>query len=308
MPRLIERLLADPFDFGETKAATWKLPEPMPELAAVQQAVDHLEWRLIGAGESGVEVIFKALLDAGLAMAADDPANMDTKLAIYQAALSDMPADLMEAAFMRCIKESQFFPQVAVFRKSIDAEFSERRRMLDRAKRIREAIVNPPGPNGSTFKPEEPHVRLAGMIASFTRHGMPARAARPVADLFALSEAEKAKDAPASWATDGFIDVPLKKLDAAGKWIDDPVRVMIEPPKFEDIRAPEEPMKYPVPTQSVEPPIEEPASYARLCSCGHRFGVHADEGSCTALDCRCLGFEEAPPPRAEEDGGAPLDW
>jgi len=282
--------LADPFNFGEGKMETWRAPDPMPELAAVQLAIDQLEWRLSGAGEDGVAVIFKALLDAGLAMAADDPSNMDTKMAIYQAALSDMPADLMEAAFMRCIKESQFFPQVAVFRKSIDAEFSERKRMLDRAKRMRELILNPPGPNGSTFQPEAPHVHTAGLVASFTRNGMPGRAAAHVRTLWEMSEAERATGSPAQWAIDGYVDVTLKKRDGR-KWIDDPVRVMIEPPKFEDLQAPVEPL---------------PATFEEALAGRHDDGDQS--GTHTGSRHKDNPREE-PPPRSEDDGGAqPLDW
>jgi hypothetical protein len=257
--------------------------------------VEHLEWKMIGGGDDGADAVVVALIESGLAMEKDDPCNWDTKKAIYRATLNDLPADLMETAFFRCVKSTAFFPQVAVFRKFVEKDLADRAAMLWRAKRIRDLILNPPQPNGGTFVQEPPHVRLAGMIASYTRNNMPGRAAAKIAELWALSEGEAAKDEPAAWAVQGYVDVTLSNKDPqSGKWVESVYRVDVVEPVAE------------VEPEKLRPGIVEPgASLADVLASA------SDETADDLLERPLTrpGDPNEPPPRQEHEGGAQaLDW
>jgi len=228
LPEFVRRALADPFSLGDT-GANWKPPAVPLDMAEIEHAIEHLEWKLIPAGPEGVATVMALMLEGGLAFAKDDDSNWERRTLIYQAALDDMPADLLELAAIRVIKSTAFFPQAAVLRQHVDREFFERGRMLQRAKRLKQDAKTP-GQKAEEFQREPEQVRLAGMVANFTRHGLPGRAAKPIADLWALAEAERAKPSPASWATDGFVDVKLKTR-VEGKWTDETFRVEVVKPK-----------------------------------------------------------------------------
>ena len=236
----VARVLADPFNLGATIrpegeaplfGAEWILPAKPLALSEAREAVATIEGALIPADWTEFETCMLAM-SQNLAIPEAEAMEWTARAKIYRAATDDIPADLLELGAMRCIKTQEFFPRVATWRKAIDPELQQRRRMLERARRCREQSAQPPVA-AVAFVRESLEVRLKTMRDSWLNIGRKDRAYKHEIELAALEKRELAawaiveRDAPSSSAASMSDRQPLPPpspetraaLDkAAGNW------------------------------------------------------------------------------------------
>lgn len=145
-----------------------------------------IEAMMVGSTRDDVAKAMKALSSSGLGFAAGEVVDWREKTEVYFLVLQRVPADILNAAVLVLVETEEFFPTVAKWLKVCDTPLAERHRMKSRIREMIEGVAKAEA--APAFVREAPHVRLAGMVASYRKNGFPGRSAAKQQELYELAQ------------------------------------------------------------------------------------------------------------------------
>lgn len=122
---------------------------------------------LVGSTYDQVVDAMNGMIAGGLAFANGEDIDLMRRAEVYALVLKVVPPDILTDAALRLVASEQFFPSAATWLKACDGPIAERQRMQQRVA----GMIQEKRASDAPFVREEPHQRLAGMIATFRRYG-----------------------------------------------------------------------------------------------------------------------------------------
>jgi hypothetical protein len=180
-------LLGDPFRLGDEIPA-WQPPAvTRADGPGLRKVVAEIERCTVAAPNAHIGY-WVSLMAKTLAMRKGETIDMALKTAGWITACGDLPADLWTEGCTEILKSKTFFPAPAELLAVVGRKWSERKRMLDRARSLLTAT------GASTQDPAKPFERpareviLVGVIKSARATGRHADAIRYETELAALQD------------------------------------------------------------------------------------------------------------------------
>jgi hypothetical protein len=163
----------------------------MPARSELQRWVTALEAQLEPASDSHIGFLVKTMANS-MAMRSGQTQQLASRTDGWLLACGSLPADLWTQGCTELLSTKTFMPSPGELMAIVGRKFEERRRMLERAKKL--LGEDPDAGKPKPFEPEPRTVRLRNMITSYRKHGYTSRAAK-----FEIELAEVEGRAPEDW-------------------------------------------------------------------------------------------------------------
>lgn len=147
----------------------------MPARSELERWVSTLEAQLEPASSNHIGYLVLTMANS-MAMRNGQSQQMASRTDGWLLACGALPADLWTQGCTELLSTKTFMPSPGELMAIVGRKFEERRRMLERAKKL--LGDDPDTGKPKAFEPEPRTVRLRNMVASYRKHGFADRAAR----------------------------------------------------------------------------------------------------------------------------------